>query len=109
MKMLARIVMGALFASTAVAAQAADHRVTVVNATASTMMRLFASPTTGRAIDEDMLGDTIVKPGQSVQLVIGGGGDACLYTLKASFDDGTTKVRDNVNVCELRTYRFTAQ
>ena len=109
MNILNKIVTAGLLASAAAAAQAADHRVTVVNATPSTMMRLFASPTTGRAIDEDMLGDTIVKPGQSVQLVIGGGGDACLYTLKASFDDGTTKVREKVNVCEIRTYRFTAQ
>ena len=99
----------AMFAvAAAAAAHAADRRITLVNATSNTLMRLYASPTSGRQIDEDLLGDAIVKPGQSVDLAISGGGDACLYKLKGSFDDGTTKIRDKVNVCELRTYRFTA-
>ncbi len=109
MNNFSRTAMIAVLVAVAGTAHAADRRITVVNATPNTLMRLFASPSVGRQIDEDMLGDTIVKPGQSVQLVIGGGGDACLYTLKGSFDDGTTKVRDKVNVCELRTYRFGAE
>ena len=109
MKTVTALVIAVLAASAAMPAQAADRRITVVNATANTMMRLYASPSGARAIDEDMLGDTILKPGQSAQLSIGGGGDACLYDLKASFDDGTTKTRAKVNVCELRTYRFAVQ
>lgn len=87
-------------------AQAADRRVTIVNTTANTMTRLYASPSEGQPVDEDMLGDTILKPGQSATLAIGGGGDACAYDLKASFDNNKTSVR-KVNVCEVRTYRFT--
>ncbi len=91
-----------------VAATAADRRITVVNATANTMTRLYASPADGQPVDEDMLGDTILKPGQSAQLVIGGGGDACAYTFRATFDDDRTRVR-RVDVCEVRTYRFTGE
>lgn len=106
MKTVKFLVLGALLASTSVAASAADRRLTVVNGSTHTMTRLYASPATGTPVDEDMLGDTILKPGQSAQLVIGGGGDACDYALKASFDDDKTRVRQ-VNVCEARTYRFT--
>lgn len=107
MKTVKFLVLGAMIASTSVAAQAADRRLTVVNATQNTMTRLYAAPATGAPIDEDMLGDTILKPGQSAQLVVGGG-DACDFNLKASFDDDKTRSR-KVNVCEVRTYRFTGE
>jgi len=102
------LVLGILVASTSVAANAADRRLTIVNATSHTMTRLYASPAHGTPVDEDMLGDTILKPGQSAQLVIGGGGDACVYDLKASFDDDTSR-KQKVNVCEVRTYRFAGE
>lgn len=108
MKTMKFLVLGAMIAATSVVAQAADRRLTVVNATAHTMTRLYASPAQGTPIEEDMLGDTILKPGQSAQLVIGGGGDACDYALKATFDDDKTRAQ-KVNVCEVRTYRFTGE
>lgn len=89
-------------------ATAADRRVTVVNATAHTMTRLYASPAAGQPVDEDMLGDTILKPGQSAQLSVGDGSDACVYNFKATFDDDKTRTR-KVDVCEVRTYRFTGE
>jgi hypothetical protein len=91
-----------------VAATAADRRVTVVNATANTMTRLYASPAQGQPVDEDMLGDTVLKPGQSAQLSVGDGSDACVYSFRATFDDDKTRVR-RVDVCEVRTYRFTGE
>ncbi|MEP6785814.1 MAG: hypothetical protein ABI898_08735 [Sphingomonadales bacterium] len=106
MKSVRFLVLGAVLASAVGTAQAADRRVTIVNATANTMTRLYASPSEGQPVDEDMLGDTILKPGQSAQLSIGGSGDVCTYDLKASFDDNKTRAR-KVNVCEVRTYRFT--
>ena len=106
MKTFRFLVLGAMLAATT--AHAADRRVTVVNATANTMTRLYASPAEGQPVDEDMLGDTILKPGQSAQLVIGGGGDACAYSLRATFDDDRTRTR-RVDVCEVRTYRFTGE
>ena len=71
------------------------------------MLRLFASPSSGHAIDEDVLGDTVLKPGQSASLQIGSGGDVCAYDLKATFDAGGTKTRTKVDVCAAQTYRFT--
>ena len=108
MKTVKFFVLGALIASTSVAANAADRRLTVVNASAHTMTRLYASPAQGTPVDEDMLGDTILKPGQSAQLVIGGGSDTCAYALKATFDDDKTRTR-KIDVCEVRTYRFTGE
>ncbi len=106
MKKVRFLVLGLALASGIGGAQAADRRVTIVNATPNTMTRLYASPTEGQPVDEDMLADSILKPGQSAQLSIGGSGDVCTYDLKASFSDNKTLAR-KVNVCEVRTYRFT--
>ena len=108
MKIAKLFVLTAALVSSATAVQAADRRLTVVNATQNTMTRLYASPAQGTPVDEDMLGDTILKPGQSAQLVIGGGSDTCAYALKATFDDDKTRTR-KIDVCEVRTYRFTGE
>lgn len=101
------LVMATLAFALATPAMAAPHRVTVINATGGTMLRLFASPSEGRPVDEDVLGDTVLKPGQSASLQIGNGGEACQYDLKATFDSGGTKTRSKVDICTVQTYRFT--
>ena len=108
MKTLTAILIAALGSGAAGSADAATRRVTIVNATPNTMMRLYASPSDAPAQDEDLLGDAVLKPGQSAAVAIGGGGDACVFDLKGSFDTGATKIRAKIDVCAAPTYRFTA-
>ena len=107
MKTVSALILSAL-ALAAVPASAAERRVTVVNATGHTMLRLFALPSGATGAAEDLLGDTVLKPNQSALLTIAGGGEACAFDLKGSFDDGATHTRAKVDVCATRTYRFTA-
>lgn len=98
----------AILLLTAIPAIAANRQVNVVNATNNTMVRFFASNSGGAAAADDVLGDTILKPGQSVRIEVDDGSGACLYDFRAEFDDGSKRSRGKVDVCQITTYRFNA-
>jgi len=90
------------------AALAADHRVTIVNETNNTMIRFYASNSGRTSWEEDILGNRVLKPGQSVRINVDDGTGACVYDFRADFDDGDKLTRGGINVCEISTYRYTA-
>ena len=89
-------------------ALAANRQVNIVNATDSTMVRFYASNAGRDDWEEDVLGDRVLKPGQSVRIDIDDGSGACLFDFRADFDDGEKLTRTKINVCEISTYRYTA-
>lgn len=96
----------ALTALVAVPALAQGRAVTLVNSTAHTMVRFYA--TTGRdGAGTDMLGDRILKPGQSARITIDNGDGTCNFELRAEFDNGSKQSRA-VDICSVATYRFGA-
>ena len=93
--------LGAL-AATPVLAQ--GRAVTLVNSTAHTMVRFYASA--GRdGGGSDMLGDRVLKPGQSARITIDNGDGTCAFDLRAEFDNGSKQTRA-VDICSVATYRF---
>jgi hypothetical protein len=99
---------GSMVLALPTAALAADHRVTIVNETNNTMVRFYASNSGRSSWEEDILGNRILKPGQSVRINIDDGSGACIYDFRADFDDGDKLTRNRINVCEISTYRYTA-
>jgi len=99
---------GTMLLALPTAAQAADHRVTIVNETNNTMVRFYASNSGRSSWEEDILGNRTLKPGQSVRINIDDGSGACIYDFRADFDDGDKLTRNRINVCEISTYRYTA-
>jgi hypothetical protein len=89
-------------------ASAADRRVTIVNETNATMVRFYASNSGRTSWEEDILGDRMLKPGQSVRINVDDGSGACIYDFRADFEDGDKLTRKGINVCEISTYRYTA-
>lgn len=89
-------------------AAAADRHVTIVNATNDTMVRFYASNSGRTSWEEDILGDRILKPGQSVRVNVDDGTGSCIYDFRADFEDGEKLTRTRINVCEISTYRYTA-
>lgn len=80
--------------------------VTLVNSTAHTMVRFYASA--GRdGGGTDMLGDRVLKPGQSARITIDNGDGTCNFDLRAEFDNGSKQSRA-VDICSVATYRFGA-
>ena len=55
---------------------------------------------------EDILGDDVVPPGKDVRINVDDGSGHCKYDFKAVFDDGDALIRRNINVCEIRSYRY---
>lgn len=111
MKLISKVMMvatGAMALSTATVARAEDRHVTIINETNNTMVRFYASNSGRTSWEEDILGDRVLKPGQSVRINIDDGSGACMYDFRADFDDGDKLTRNGINVCKISSYRYTA-
>ena len=94
--------LAAVLAATPALAQ--GRAVTLVNSTPNTMVRFYASA--GRdGGGSDMLGDRVLKPGQSARITIDNGDGTCNFDLRAEFDNGSKQTRA-VDICSVATYRF---
>jgi len=83
-----------------------DRHVVIINETNHTMVHFYASNTAENTWQEDILGDDVVPPGKDVRINVDDGSGHCKYDFKAVFDDGDALIRRNINVCEIRTYRY---
>ncbi len=92
---------------TAMPALAAKRQVEIVNATPHAMVRLYVLAADRDDGEDDVLGDRILKPGQSVRIDMNDGSDVCLFDVRADLDDGKTLTRRKINACEMTTYRLT--
>lgn len=80
-----------------------DLAFTLTNATRYHLVQFFASPTTVASWEEDILGQSVLQPFQSVQVVIADGRMQCDYDLKMVFSDGDV-LTDTVNLCQTGSY-----
>jgi len=101
----------AVFAATTMLApamaEAQDRRVRIINETRHIIVRFYASNVAASSWEEDILGQEVLRPGQSVTVNIDDGSGYCLYDFKAVFDDGDSLVRQRVDVCKISSYRYT--
>lgn len=75
--------------------------------TRHTIVRFYASNVGEKDWEEDILGQDVLRPGQSVTVNVDDGSGYCLYDFKAVFDDGDELVRSRIDVCEVSSYRYT--
>lgn len=87
-------------------AAAADRHVRIVNDTSYTMMRFYASRSSTSDWEEDILGDSTLGPGESMRVNVDDGTGACNFDFKAVFRDGSSTVREGINVCKIGTYTY---
>jgi len=104
---LAVAIMVATTALTPGLASAQDRRVKIINETRYTIVRFYASNVNATGWEEDILGQSVLRPGQSVVINIDDGSGYCLFDFKAVFDDGDSLVRQRVDVCKISSYRYT--
>lgn len=97
----------ALIGLAAAPATAQDRHVQIINETQHTIVHFYASNIGRDTWEEDILGEKVLPVGQSVNINIDDGTDACLYDFKAVFDDGEELVRNRIDVCTIGTYRYT--
>ncbi len=84
--------------------EALDRRVKVINDSSRTMTKFQASNKSSKSWEEDILGDDILKPGQSVVVNINDGTGFCVFDLRATFKGGATVVRRNINICKISSW-----
>ncbi len=97
---------GAVLFSVSVA-QAEDRRVRVINETRYTITHLYGSNVGTQDWEEDILGDQVLGPGQSVVVNFDDGTGYCLFDFMAKFEDGDTAIKSGVDVCKISSFRFT--
>lgn len=100
------ILSAAISSMLAAPALAANRKVDVINKTGSTMTSFFASSTGTESWEEDMLDNDTLANGETLEADIDDGTKACIYDFKAVFSNGSSSIKQKVNVCEISTFTF---
>jgi hypothetical protein len=101
---------GLLFAAIAFAslipdtASAQDRRVRIINASNVTVNSFQASNTSRKSWEEDILGNSVLAPGQSVMVNINDGTGACMFDFKAVLANGRKVESYGMNVCQISSW-----
>jgi len=81
-----------------------NRRVTVENLSSQSIYYLYASPTSAKTWEEDLLGSGTIPAGESKVANIDNGTNECQYDLKVVMADGKEFVQRNINVCAVSTW-----
>jgi hypothetical protein len=84
-------------------ASALDRWVELTNNTRMTIIEINISHFGSERWGIDILGDDYLAPASSVLVNIDDGA-GCRFDFKTVFDDGTTQIRQNVDVCAVEKY-----
>ncbi len=87
-------------------AMAQDRRVRIVNNTGYDIVRFYGSNKGSKSWEEDILGNSILPSGSSVNINFDDGTGYCKFDFKAVFSDGDVLVKNNVNICEIGTFTY---
>jgi hypothetical protein len=91
-------ILGILQTATGPPAVGLDRYVELTNNTRMAIVEIYVSPLGTGRWDVDLLGADILPPASSVSVTIDDAA-GCRFDSKTVFDDGTTQIRRNVNVC----------
>jgi hypothetical protein len=100
---IAGSILCALQAATGPPASALAQWVELTNNTRMTIVEIYISHVGAQLWDIDLLGTDLLAPASSVSVNIDDT-TGCLFDFKTVFDDGTTQIRRNVNVCGAEKY-----
>ena len=85
-------------------AAAQDRRVRIINASNVTVNSFQASNTSRKSWEEDILGSSVLAPGQSVMVNINDGTGACMFDFKAVLANGRKVELYGMNVCQISSW-----
>jgi hypothetical protein len=85
-------------------ASAQDRRVRIINAGNVTVNSFYASNTNRQSWEEDILGNSVLAPGQSVMVNINDGTGACMFDFRAVLANGRKVESYGMNVCQISSW-----
>jgi hypothetical protein len=100
---VAGAILCALQTATGPPASALDRWVELTNNTRMAIVEIYISHVGAEFWNIDLLGEDFLPPAGSV-LVNVDDGAGCRFDVKTVFDDGTTQVRRDVDVCAIERY-----
>ena len=82
-------------------ALALERHIELTNNTRMAIVEIYAAHTGTERWQNDLLGDEILLPANSLLVDIddGDGAGYCRFDMKTVFDDGSTLIRRNINLC----------
>lgn len=87
------------------AAHAEDLVFKLTNGTSSVLNNFHTSPTGVDNWEDDVFGDQVLEPGQSIEITIADGRSVCNYDMKFEFQgDELDTTTDTQDLCELGEY-----
>src|SRR4029077_13533190 len=101
--MAASSIIYALQTATGPPASAQDRWIELTNNTRMPIVEIYISHARSDLWNIDLLGDDYLAPASSVLVNIDDGA-GCRFDFKTVFDDGTTQIRRNVDVCAVERY-----
>jgi hypothetical protein len=107
--LLGAVVLSGVIAPTAAEARCNDgvsRRINMVNNTSFTIRRMYGSNQKASTWQEDVLGDDVLGPGQSVVVNWDDNTCSCMFDFKVVYSDGDTSTKSGVNVCAVSTFTF---
>lgn len=79
---------------------------TLINGTGETIMEFYASPPSSQEWEEDILGEDVLEPGESVEITIDDWREDCHYDFLAVFEDETELMHENISICGGEEYTY---
>ena len=97
------LVASALLLGLAASPASAEEILKINNHTGYTISEIYISPVSADNWEEDVLGDQTLEAETTVKIDFSHSADACKWDLKAVYDDKTSAVWHNINLCEIST------
>lgn len=90
----------------ALPALAEDLTFTLTNGTSEVLTHFHTSPVGTDTWEEDVFGDDVLAPGESIEITIADGRDVCEYDMRFGFEgsDKLDTTVDTQDLCELGAY-----
>jgi hypothetical protein len=87
-------------------AKAEDLIFMLTNTTNSTLERFYTSPVGVDDWEEDVFGDDVLEPGESVRITIRDGRTVCEYDMRFEFTDDSNldTLEDTQDLCKMGSY-----
>lgn len=89
------------------ASQAADDLVfALINKTSGTLERFYTSPTGVDNWEDDVFGDDVLEPGESMKITIADGRRTCKYDMRFEFTEESSfeDMEDTQDLCAMGSY-----
>lgn len=84
-------------------AMAEDLVFTMINKGSNNLVKFYTSPVDVDDWEEDVFGEDLLRPGESIKITIADGRTQCVYDMKMVFEDGT-ELMDKQDFCQIDTY-----